>query len=184
MNTVSNVHGWEIARMAKTHAVRCTMEIEPQLITTRIKSSIKKQLRSGTITGGWRSESAKLALHLTEKFDLPVGRLTWQGLKVGGINFELKQELLQILQADWTAAVLESKSYATHSYYVARHERAQAILNDEASRGFHVSFISSDFAKQAAAAMTKRLSDNDKTKIEAALAALDSDQPIHLGTYH
>jgi hypothetical protein len=182
MNIHDQTH-WQIARMAKTMAMRCSITLDPNLITPRVKTSIKKQLRGGAITMGWSSQAAKIAEQVVGKFELPVVRHTWRGIQVGHITMDTKHRLREIVEADWTAWMLENPGYSNNRYYNNQHQESISDLTRERSSDFYISFHDPVFAKQAQALMAESMTDADRAKIEQAIAALDSNEPIHITTY-
>jgi hypothetical protein len=179
MNIHEQTH-WQIARMAKTMAMRCTVTLDPALITPRVKTSIKKQLRAGAITGGWQSQAAKIAEQVVGKFELPVVRHTWRGIQVGHITMDTKHRLREIVEADWTAWILENPGYSNNRYYNNQHQEFLSDLSREFTGDFYISFHDPVFAKQAQALMAESLTDDDRARIEKAIALLDSNEPIQL----
>lgn len=173
---------WDIARRAKTMGMKTDVTLDPTLITPRVKNSIKKQLRAGAITMGWESQAAKLAERLVVKFELPVARYTRGGIHVGTASRSTKSRLLEIVNADWTAMLLDSPQYAKASYHGTRYAKHIDSLNSSESKDFYVSFFDPAFAQQAQQVMGSLLTEDDRSRIELALAVLDSSEPIHITT--
>ena len=178
-----NTTHWDIARMANTMAMKCTVELSPEHITPRVKSSIKRQLRAGVITGGYRSEAAKIAEQIVGKFDLPVLRKQWRGLRIGTINMEQKQRVADIFRADWTSYILERPELVNHRYYKERYAKTMDDLTRASSSDFFISFNQSAFSDQANAILTESITPKQWQQIEQAVALLDSNEPIHITTY-
>jgi hypothetical protein len=168
--------------MAKTMGMRTTITLDPEHITKRVKTSIKKQLRLGVITGGYQSNSAKIADQIATKFELPVIRQYWRGLEIGHIPLSSKAKLLEIVNADWAARLLDAPSY-NRGYYADRHLETQVNLTSRTSHGFYLSFFDGSFCLQACAVLGELLTDDDRAKIEQALTVLDGTEPMHIVTY-
>jgi hypothetical protein len=178
-----NTTHWEIAALAKTMAMKVTVELTPEHITPRIKNSIKKQLRAGVITGGWRSEAAKIAEQLVNSQDLPVTRKQWRGMHIGTITMEQKQRIADIYRADWASYTLENPGYAQAKYYKDRFAQAMDNLSRASSSDFFVSFNQREFNDQAHAVLAESITPEQRQQIEQAIALLDGNEPIHITTY-
>lgn len=174
---------WDIARMAKTMGMKTTIILDPNQVTPRVKNSIKKQLRNGAITMGWASQAAKIAERIVAKFELPVTRNHYRSIQVGHITTDTKRRLREIVEADWAAMLLDSPGYSNNHYYKERYAEAIDALNRERSSDFYLHFFDSAFTKQAQAVLAESMTDDDRAKIEYAIALLDTDQPIHITTY-
>lgn len=173
---------YDVARLANTMGMRTTIVLDPKQITARVKTSIKKQLRQGRITGGWRSNAAKIAEHITDKFGLNVSRDTWQGVQVNNPTREQRERLTELVNADRAAKTLEDEHFGNISYYRDRHQTMLTDLGSK-SKKFYLSFLDNEFADQARAIMAEGLSAKDRQRIEKALEALDAENEIHITTY-
>lgn len=174
---------WEIAALAKTMAMKVTVELNPEHITSRIKNSIKKQLRAGVITGGYRSEAAKIAEQIVKKMDLAVTRKQWRGLQVGAITMDQKQRIAELFRADWASYTLEHPGIGNSTYYKDRYAETMRKLADARSCDFFLGFQQSAFADQAYAVLAESITPEQRHEIERAVALLDGNEPIHITTY-
>lgn len=173
---------YDVARLANTMGMKTTIVLDPKQITTRVKNSVKKQLRQGRITGGWRSNAAKIAEHITEKFDLNVVRDTWRGVQINNATREQRERLTGLVNADWAATLLDEPQYQHIPYY---RDRNKAMLIDlrSSNKKFHLTFHDSTFTEQARAIMAEGMTAKDKELIEKAIEALDDNHEIHITTY-
>ncbi len=174
---------WHIAALAKTMAMKCTIELQPEHITKRVKTSIKKQLRAGRISGGYRSQAASIADEIVKKFELPVARDSWSGVRLSNVCLEAKLRVRELFEADWAAELLEKPHLARHQYYKKRYEETIANLSRQSSNDFYVGFDDKALADQARAVLAEYITDADKQRIEDVIKLLDTDQPIHITTY-
>lgn len=174
---------WEIAALAKTMAMKVTVELNPGHITKRVKNSIKKQLRAGVINGGWRSEAAKIAEQLVKSQDLPVTRKQWRGMHIGSISMDQKRRIAELFRADWTSYILEHPGFGNSTYYKDRYAETMHNLIDANSRDFFVGFQQRQFNDQAHAVLAESLTPKQWEQIEKAIDLLDSNEPIHITTY-
>lgn len=178
-----NTTHWEIAALANTMAMKTTVTLDPTLITPRIKNSIKRQLRAGVITGGYRSEAAKIGEQIVKKWNLAVTRKQWRGMQVGSISMEQKRRIAEIYRADWTACTLERPVYANSKYYKDRYAEAMDNLSRRGSRDFFLDFHGPQFSDQAYAVLAESITSEQWREIDQAIAMLDSNEPIHITTY-
>jgi uncharacterized Ntn-hydrolase superfamily protein len=125
---------WEIAALAKTMAMKCTIELNPEHITKRVKTSIKKQLRAGRIVGGYRSSAASIAAQIVKKFELPVARDGWRGVHVAHVSMEAKRRLWEFYEADWASALLEIPHLSRNTYYQNLYNRTKVPYNYDKQR--------------------------------------------------
>jgi hypothetical protein len=174
---------WEIAALAKTMAMKVTVELNPEHITPRIKNSIKKQLRAGVITGGWQSQAAKIADQLVRSQDLPVTRKQWRGMHIGTITMDQKRRIADIYRADWTAYTLEHPGFGNSTYYKGRYAETMHSLVDANSSDFFVGFQQRQFNDQAHAVLAESITPEQWHQIEQAITLLDRNEPIHITTY-
>ena len=172
---------WEIARTVKIMGMQTTVVLDPQQITARVKSSAKKMLRLGRITGD--GNAAKIADQIRKKFDLPVSRDWWRGMQIGTIGMDTKRELLRLVEADWAAQTLENPGYLTHSYYKDRHRQTIISLQSSTARNFNIAFHDRAYYLLAAEDLAKSMTDEARRKIEDAIMYLDGTTPIHITTY-
>lgn len=180
--TTQQTH-WDIARMAKTMGMRTTIVLDPNHITPRVKTSIKKQLRAGAITMGWASQAAKIAERIVERFELPVSRNGYRGIDIGHISMDAKHRLSEIVKADWAAMLLDAPGYSNNRYYKDRKTEVLDNLSRESSANFYILFFDVAFTAQAHAVLAELMTDDDRAKIEYAIAALDGNEPIHITTH-
>lgn len=177
------INYYDVARMANTMAMKTTIVLDPTQITVRVKNSIKKQLRSGFITTGYRSHAAKIAEAITQKFELPVVRTWWRGAYIHNPSRDARQQLLQLFEADWAAELLERPHLASNKYYRERYEETVDNLRGN-TQSFHITFQDRAFADQARNYLAQCMTAAAKEKIERALDVLDSSEPIHIVNYN
>ena len=178
-----NATFWEIGALVKTMGMKTDVTLDPTLITTRVKNSIKRQLRAGAITLGWASQAAKIAEQLAVKFDLPVARHMQRGVRVGSVPMSTKVRLLGALNADWAVMLLDRPEYAKAPFYQRRRAEDLDNLTSAESKGFYLSFFDRMFTQQAQQVMNELLTEADFARIELAIAVLDSNEPIHITTF-
>lgn len=178
-----NKSHWEIAALAKTMGMRTTIVLDPNQVTPRVKTSIKKQLRAGVITTSASSQTGKIAAQLIIKFGLPASRDTYRGILIGRVSMDIKRRLRGLVQADRAVALLEDPHMGNHRYHKEKHDILVNQLNNPASANFYVGFKDNTLAMQGRALVVEALTDDDLALIETAIAALEGNEPIHITTY-
>lgn len=176
-------HHHEIGRMAKTMGMVTSISLDPNQVSVRVKNSVKRMLRKGRITGGWSSQSAKLAEHIRDKFELPVTRDNWRGVQISTISMETKAKLKEIVQADWAVMNLDGARYAHVPYYRDQYNETLKTLESPDTKDFYIDILDKGLCEQARDLLVSQITEADKAKIENAIAYLDGTQPIHIVTY-
>lgn len=174
---------YDVARMANTMGIQTTIVLKPEQITVRVKNSIKRQLRNGRITGGYRSHAAKIAKYLTEKYELPVLQDGWRGFSVGSINMETKAAIRGFFEADWAAELLERPGMAQQgSYYRTRYEEGLSDLGNPLAKNFHLLFHDKTLKERASEFIGQQMDSKDRERIEKVVDLLDGTEEIHITT--
>ena len=173
---------YDVARLANTMGMKCTIVLDPTQITTRVKNSVKKQLRQGRITGGWRSNAAKIADQIVEKFQLNVTRDTWRGVQISNPTREQRERLTELVNADWAATLLDEPQYQHIPYYRDRNKTMLRELQSN-NKKFHLTFHDSTFTERARTIMAEGMTAKDRELIEKAIDLLDGNHEIHITTY-
>jgi len=124
------MNSYDIARKI-VHMPGIQMEawINPTLISPRIKNSVQRMIRTGILTGGYRSTARMLASQLLK--DACIG-VTASANKWGVTLFnaqltpDTKGDIIELLEA---ARVLELMTVpkSNHDYVSARYKRAMAL---------------------------------------------------------
>lgn len=183
--TIANPTQWDIARAAKTMAVRTSVTLDPTLITPRIKNKLIKWLESGYLDGGYRSEARKIGDMLVDKFDLPMSHSSWRGLSLSNPSKELADEVVEVLTADWTAFILENPQYmrAERNWYKDQYNHAMNWLQNDRSGKRFLNTHDNNFRKQVLELVCKHQGEDDKRRVQVAIDAIKSGEPIHLYNY-
>lgn len=170
---------WDVARDANTMGVVTQMVIDPTKVTVRIRNKIVKWLEQGFIEGGYSSHARKLCDMLVKKYELEAVGFSWRGIRVHNPSSELAGKLIEILDADWAAYLLESPG--TNTYY-------QGIYND-ARRKLGVcqdTFIcihDKDLRRSAGLLISELSNQDRKDRVKQAIDAITGTEPIHMYTY-
>lgn len=175
---------YDVARLANTMGVKTTIVLDPMKITKRVKNSIKRQLRLGCITGGYRSEAAKIANILVDKYELPVARESWRGAFVNNISMDAKKRILELFVADWAATLLERPEYSNINYYVQKYNQTKIDLESAHTSKFFVPFQNAIFLLDARKVLAESITPEQQQRIENVINnVLDGTNPTHVITY-
>lgn len=175
---------YDVARMANTMGIKTTVVLNPTQVTARVKNSIKRQLRNGRITGGYRSHAANIAKYLAEKYELPVLQDGWRGFSVGSINMETKAAIRGFFEADWAAELLERPGMAKQDgYYRARYEEGLENLSKPNTRNFFLLFHDKTLSERASEFIGQQMDSKDRERIEKVVDLLDGTEEIHITTF-
>lgn len=173
---------YDVARMATTMAMTTTVVLDPTKITVRVKNSIKRQLRQGCISGGYRSQAAKIATVITQKLNLPVTQVWWRGVILNNPNEETRNHIRSLVEADWALTLLETPQYGNVPYYRNRYELAMRALRNPLNE-LQITFHDRAYADQARDYLAQCLNAEQREQIEKAIDMIDGTEPIHVFTY-
>jgi hypothetical protein len=172
---------WDLARDAKTMGVTTTLVIDPTKVTIRVKNKISKWLEVGYLEGGYRSEARKLADMLVKKYNLEAVGLSWRGVGVVNPSPELVAKLVPILDADWTATILENPSTAKGWYQKQYKETREQLL--DGVQEVYLTIHDKSLRAQAGRLVGEMSSSNRKQLVKSALDAINGNEPIHVYTH-
>jgi hypothetical protein len=182
----SNPTQWDVARTAKTMAVVTTVSIDPTKITTRIKNKLTRWLHDGHLEGGHQSHARRLGDLLADKFRLPTTHLTWRGLYVqhDSVNDDAKRKILELLEADWIAFILENPHYNNrghHNWYRQHYDNAVNAIKcgDRAFLDIH----NPQYRKDIIQIMSASITTDQRDRINKAIAAINGTEVIHCFSY-
>jgi hypothetical protein len=176
---------YDVARKIKTLGVVTTLHFDPGQLTVRIRNAAKRMLEAGVASGGWQSQSRKVAELVARHFNVPL--LKQHGRYVHVNARRLSREQIQMLcdthAADLAAWQLnvEVPSWATRH----RHGPAQYINDNLHSartqlqhflegRSDYIGFQDVAMAKHAAFMLVEMIDNPNKERCKRAAAYLDS----------
>lgn len=166
--------------------IKLEASIEPTRISTRVKKSAQKMIRSGILNGGYRSTARMLATQLAGDAKIaPSASATKWGLIIYNARLtpDTKTEISTLLEA---ARMIELSTDSEHSkrYTLDRYERARNSLHhhhpDTAIRmTCYVPAITQQIAEVAAASRTAE----QVAACNALADRLDDVAPIKINFY-
>jgi len=177
---------FDIARkITNMPGLKVEASIDPTLISTRVKKMAQKMIRTGVLTGGYRSVSRMLATQLLGDACIgAVAAATKWGVAIHNatITRATKAEIVNLLEA---ARMIEmaSKPESNHPYITARYKEAMKIernRHDKINLSCYVLPICQQIAELLAASRTAH-------HVEASnkLAdLLDGTEPIKANIFH
>ena len=169
---------WDVARAANTMGVVTTVHIDPTKISKIIKNKLIRWLKDGYLEGGYRSEARKLGDMLVDKFELDSVKYTWRGISVVSPTPELRGKLLELLDADWAAYILEHPE-ANRGWYMDNYRTSRKQLAN-GSREVYMNFHNKEFRRAAAGLINDFCNPDRGKKVKEVVDALNGTEPIHI----
>ncbi len=168
--------------------------VDPKLLTTRMKSAVKKMLREGHAHGGWNSKSKALALKLAEcNHVMVVGSVGWGFTAPPRHTYgdDTVAEVLALIDAD-EALELIHDGEVYNSQYVenvraktrASHERRRNIVRSSADFRWLGSSHNKEIMFQMIDAFVKTRSAAQIEAAEKLCDRIDAGDPIEISISH
>jgi hypothetical protein len=159
-----------------------TVTLYPQTLGARMRNSIIRMLEARTITGGWTSQSRKLAEAIADKHGLQcsVGN-QYRGLRVVGISEAAAPLVSEIVNADWTAWLLENPEYRS-GYYKGQYEATMTSLK-RCDSSFWISLMHKESSSKVIEILAEHTTQEMKDKAKQVADLLRGTEPIHLITF-
>lgn len=174
------MRAFDRGRITGINGMVSELTLYPENLGPRIKKSVIKMLENAHITGGWSSQSRRVAEALAERFSLSVLQTRWQGLTLyAQPKPEIRDKLIELIQADITAFLLENPNYH-RSYYADSAQDAIANLKNGNAR--YIDFRCSEFNKQAIALINAELPKHVIEQNQYVIDLLNNNTPIRITT--
>lgn len=171
---------YERGRLTGISGMESVLTLNPANMGPRIKKSVIRMLENAHITGGWSSQSRKVAELLAEKFGLNVLQTRWNGLTIYAPPTDhVRNELIGLVRADIAAFLLDNPGYH-RSWYSDQAKKTVEEL--EAGTAKYVDFRNGDFAKRAIALFNQDLPKHYKDKSAHVIGLLVNNTPIEITT--
>ena len=171
----------DVGRMSKTRGVTTTFDFHPEVMTTRLKNSVAKMLKTRYISGTHGSQSRRVAEIFNDHFEMSCGISSWRGVHVSNWDVEsMQKDLLEIIETDWAAYALSSNPHHGDWYKRNNEEQRRNIL--EGVQSFDVSLINREFQPRLIEVFTRNSLEDEEyqAKVKVALAALNGTKPIRI----
>ena len=171
---------YERGRLTGISGMESVLTLNPANMGPRIKKSVIRMIENAHITGGWASQSRKVAELLAEKFGLNVLQTRWNGLTIyAPPSTDLRDQLIELVRADITAFLLDNPSYH-RTWYV---DQANTTINElQTGIAKYVDFRSGEFSKQAVALFNKDLPESYHVQSKRVIDMLVNNTPIQITT--
>lgn len=179
MNDMNNNERGRITGMPGTET---TVTLHPQRLGVRMRNSIIRMIESRAITGGWSSQSRRIAENLAEKFNIQCSIANnYQDMRIVGISDEAARHVADITQADWTAWLLENAEYR-NGYYRTRYEQAMRSI-ERRDQNFYVSLYDKESVRKVVAILAEHTTQEMKDKSKHVADLLRGTEPINIVTF-
>ena len=153
----------------------------PQRLGVRMRNNVIRMLENRVLSGGWASDSRKIAQALAIKHGLQVGSNNWNGLRVLGLTPQAAPLIKEVVHADWTAWILEDPSYRT-GYYRDQFDKAMTCL-DTVDQNFYITMHDKESIRKVIAILTDHTSQELKDKSMQVANLLRGTEPIEIITF-
>jgi hypothetical protein len=179
---MSNMNNNERGRITGMPGTETTVTLYPQRLGVRMRNNIIRMIENRFITGGWSSGSAKLARALAVKYQLQVSNNRWNGMRIMGITSSAAPLVSEIVQADFTAWILENPDYAANNYY--KNDMVSSMRNaNSLNPDFYVSLREKESIRKVLEILTEHTTQETKDKAMQVANLLRGTEPIHLITF-
>ena len=172
----------ERGRITGMPGTKTTVTLYPQTLGVRMRNSTIRMLESRTITGGWTSQSRKLAEAIADKHGLQCSVSNqYRGLRVVGISEEAAPLVSEVVNADWVAWILENPSYS-EGYYRGQYEASMTSLK-RCESSFWVQLMHKETNSKVIEILAAHTTQEMKDKAKQVADTLRGTEPIHLITF-
>ena len=171
---------YERGRLTGISGMESVLTLNPASMGPRIKKSVIRMLEKAHITGGWASQSRKVAELLADKFGLSILQTRWNGLTIyAPPTDEVRDQLIALVRADIAAFLLDNPTSYSNWYT----DQAAKTL-DELKEGVakYIDFRSSEFSKQAVALFNTDLPKSYTERSQYIIGLLNDNTPIEITT--
>jgi hypothetical protein len=178
---MSNMNNNARGRITGMPGTVTTVTLYPQRLGVRMRNSIIRQLENRVLTGGWASDSRKIAQSLAIKHGLQVGSNNWNGLRVLGLTPQAAPLIKEVVHADWTAWVLEEPTYR-QGYYQQQYANAMTCL-DTVDQNFDITMHDKESIRKVIEILADHTSQELKDKSMQVANLLRGTEPIEIITF-
>lgn len=174
---------YDRASALATEGVVAAIHLDPKRLTVRIRNGAKRMLQNACISGGYQSQTAKVAELLSREFELGIERSST--LSVTTADKGAREAVAQIREADIAAFVLRESGSTSAPYrqqYVKNHQDRAANdvrLLRTTSKPMELLFLDGSFRRQALRELLEA-SGGLNARIAVAVAALERGEPLPL----
>jgi hypothetical protein len=178
---MSNMNNNDRGRITGMPGTETTVKLYPQRLGVRMRNSIIRMLENRVLTGGWASDSRKLAQALAVKNGLQIGSNNWNGIRVLGLAATAAPLVKEIVHADWTAWTLEEPSYRV-GYYKEQHAIAMESI-DAVDQDFYITMHDKESIRKVIEILAEHTTQELKDKSMQVANLLRGTEPIEIITF-
>lgn len=179
MNDMNNNERGRITGMPGTET---TVTLYPQRLTARMRNSIIRMIEARAITGGWSSQSRRLAENLAEKFNLQCSVVNgYRGMRIVGLSKAAAPHIAEVVHTDWTAWLLEHPEYGS-GYYRARYDDAMSSIST-LEDNFYCNLQDPESTRKVVAILAEHTTQGMKDKAKQVADLLRGTEPINIVTF-
>lgn len=169
----------ERGRLTGMAGTETTVTLHPQRLGVRMRNSIIRMLEARAITGGWTSQSRKLAEAIADKYGLQCSvSNSYRGVRVVGITEAAAPLVSELVHADWTAWILENPDYRRGYYQRSYDSTMESLKNCDGS--FWVSLMHKETVSKVVAILSEHTTQEMKDKATHVANLLRGTEPIHI----
>lgn len=172
----------ERGRITGMPGTQTSVTLYPQTLGVRMRNNIIRMLEARTIVGGWSSQSRKLAEAIAEKHGLQCSiSNNYRGLRIVGISETAAPLVSEVVNADWTAWILENPSYR-EGYYRGQYDNTMESLK-LLEGSFWTSIMHKETTSKVIEILAEHTTPEMKEKAQQVANMLRGTEPIHLITF-
>lgn len=172
----------ERGRITGMPGTQTTVTLYPQTLGVRMRNSIIRMIEAHAITGGWSSNSRKIAERLAEKFGLQCSVMNnYRGMRIVGISETAAPLVAEVVQADWCAWLLENPDYRS-GYYRSQFDQTIRSL-ERCDANFYCNLQEEGSASKVAEILDEHTTEEMKEKSRHIINLLMGTEPIQLITF-
>jgi len=172
---------YQASRMLTTAGVSADIKFDPTKITARLKKSIQRQVASGVLTGGHSSHSTRLARYLCKQFDVRYTDRTWYGMRVPAMPVQHRERIVELIQADLTAYLLDGDHYNPQW---DKNKAAEQIAAVRAGFSVEVRTHSREYKEKLGIVISETRTPAEAKHAADIAAMLDAGLPITINQYN
>lgn len=179
MNDMNNNERGRITGMPGTET---TVTLYPQRLTARMRNNIIRMIEARAITGGWSSQSRRLAENLAEKFNLQCSVVNgYRGMRIVGLSEAAAPHIAEVVHTDWTAWLLEHPECGS-GYFKAQYENTMNCINN-LDDNFYCNLQDKESTRKVVEILAEHTTQEMKDKEKQVADLLRGTEPIHLITF-
>lgn len=178
---MSNMNNNDRGRLTGMPGTETTVTLYPQRLGVRMRNSVIRMIENRSIEGGWSSKSRQIAESLCKQYGLQVGINNGNGVRIIGMAPHAAPLLLETIQADWAAWLLEQPHYRT-GYYRNCFDQAMESIR-RVDQNFYSYIHDSQTCRKVVAILAEHTTQELKDKSTAIANLLRGTEPIRIVTF-